>query len=109
MTTGFSRRRPGVAGPTVILALAVLLAACGDDEGSTGTTAGTTTASAATTTVGSTTTAGATTTVPAGPAISQIELLSGMLQGLLTTEEVAAALGGASARPARGARSSRRG
>jgi hypothetical protein len=75
---------------TLILTLALLLPACGEEAVE----VTTTTQPASTTTTDATTTTAATTTTGAAAAtISQIDLLSGLLQGLLTTDELAAAMG----------------
>jgi hypothetical protein len=81
-----TRRGAAGVGTILLLTLALLSAACGTED-----TEVTTTQAPATTTTA--TTAATTTSEAAGMTISQIDLLSGMLQGLLTTDEVAAAIG----------------
>ncbi|MCU0281602.1 MAG: hypothetical protein MUE66_07225, partial [Acidimicrobiia bacterium] len=80
----------GAAGTAVILllALSLLAAACGEDAVEATTTQATTTTTGATAT-----TAPTTTTSAPGLTISYRDALSGLLQGLLTTDEASAALG----------------
>ncbi|HSQ38370.1 MAG TPA: hypothetical protein VLS92_10805 [Acidimicrobiia bacterium] len=95
-----TNRGPARVGLLIIVILSLLLAACAEEAVEVSTTpapATTTTTQAATTTTtqaATLTTEGATTTTEAAVmTVSQIELLAGMLQGLLTTDEVAAAIG----------------
>jgi hypothetical protein len=90
MTKETTTRGPAGVGVILVLTLALLLPACGKEAAEVTTTqpAATTTTDTTTTTIDATTTTGA-----AATAISQIDLLSGMLQGLLTTDEVTAAIG----------------
>ena len=80
----------GAAGPAAILVLtlALLVTACGGDQVEVATTQAATTATGATTTA-----ADSTTTSAPGLTISYRDALSGLLQGLLTADEAAAALG----------------
>jgi hypothetical protein len=87
MTHRPNHRGAAGIGAILILTLALLSAACGTEE------VAVTTTQAATTTTTATTAAATTTTGAAATTISQIDLLSGMLQGLLTTDEVSAAIG----------------
>jgi hypothetical protein len=100
MTTGAAARHKAPAGLAAILTLALLLIGCAEEGAevtttpAAATTAATTTTQAPSTTAATTTSTEATTTTEApGPAISQIELLSGMLQGLLNGDEVEGAIG----------------
>jgi hypothetical protein len=91
MKTKTTARGPAGVALTLILTLALLLPACGEEAVEVTTT---TTATATTTAATATTTTDATTTTEAtAPALSQIDLLSGLLQGLLTTDEMTAAIG----------------
>ena len=83
MSTRHTRRGPAGVGTILILTLALLAAACGEEA------AEVTTTQAATTT----TEASSTTTTAPGMAISYRDALSGLIQGLLTTDEVIATLG----------------
>lgn len=101
MTRQGTNRGRAQAGLILIVAVSLLLAACGEEAVEVTTTrptaATTTTVTAATTTaveaITTSTEAATTTTGTAGMVVSQIELLSGMLQGLLTTDEMTAAMG----------------
>jgi hypothetical protein len=88
MTIRHHGRGAAKAAAILILALALLAAACGEEEVEVTTTQASTTSSASSTTSEATTTSEA-----AGMVVSQIELLSGMLQGLLTADEAGAAIG----------------
>jgi len=83
MSTRHTRRGPAGVGTILLLTLALLAAACGEEA------AEVTTTQAATTT----TEASTTTTSAPGMAISYRDALSGLLQGLLTSDEATAALG----------------
>ncbi len=89
MTHRLTHRGAAGIGTILMLTLAILAAACGGEEVEVTTTPATTSTTTATTT----TTAATTTTGAAATTISQIDLLSGMLQGLLTADEVTAAMG----------------
>jgi len=82
MTAFHARRRLITSGLAILLTLALLAAACGSEDVEV-----TTTAQPATTTQATTT------TEAPGMTMSQVDLLSGLLQGLLTTDEATAALG----------------
>jgi len=89
MTRQNATSGPGRAGLIVIVTLTLVLAACGEPSADITTTpAPATTTTQATTTTATPTTTEATTTTEAPTTIPQIELISGLLQTLLTSDEI---------------------
>jgi len=89
MTRQNATSGPGRAGLIVIVTLTLVLAACGEPSADITTTpAPATTTTQATTTTTTPTTTEATTTTEAPTTIPQIELISGLLQTLLTSDEI---------------------